>query len=241
MRYIISDIHGCFEEYKRLIKTLNLTDEDEVYILGDCIDRGDEPIKVLKDIMNRSNFTYILGNHDVMMLEVLSPLSQEITEKSIKSLEENDNMYFAFEDWMSNGGDVTFQQFLALECSEQKDILTFLEESFAYETIEHNNKLYILVHCGIRNFSPKKELDEYSVEDFIFGRTDYKTQYYPSERIFLVTGHTPVQTFREDKLPLVYTEHNHIAIDCGCVFGGKLAAYCVETGESVYVDYMNKS
>lgn len=29
--------------------------------------------------------------------------------------------------------------------------------------------------------------------------------------------------------------NNWLAIDCGCVYGGKLAAYCIETGEVEYV------
>ena len=34
----------------------------------------------------------------------------------------------------------------------------------------------------------------------------------------------------------VFMENGHIAIDCGCVYGGRLAAYCIETGEVEYVD-----
>lgn len=236
MQYIIADIHGCFLEYKLLLEKLNLTDNDSVYILGDCIDRGEEPIKVVKDIMNRSNFTYILGNHEWMMLTAIRPLMQEITNQSINSLEINDNLYLAFGDWINNGGETTLQQFLALEQWEQEDMMCFLEECQAYETIEYEGKLYVLVHAGLGNFSLNKELDEYSVVDFIWGRTDYKKQYFPNGKIFLVTGHTPVQLIREDKQPIIYTKNNHIGIDCGCVFGGKLAAYCIETGEAVYVD-----
>lgn len=51
-----------------------------------------------------------------------------------------------------------------------------------------------------------------------------------------MTGHTPTPLIRSDKKPLAYKENGHIAIDCGCVFGGKLAAYCIETGETTYVD-----
>ena len=237
--YIIADIHGCFKEYKTLIELLPLTSEDQVYILGDSIDRGSEPIKVLKDIMNRPNFNYILGNHEFMMLTAVRPLMQEITSKSIQSLEMNDDLYLAFVDWMNNGGEITLQQFLALERWEQEDILCYLEEAQVYETIEHEDKLYILAHAGLGNFSIDKELDEYSPSEFVWERTDYKKQYFQDGKIFLVTGHTPVQVIREDKLPLIYTEHNHIAIDCGCVSGGRLAAYCIETEVAFYVEALN--
>lgn len=45
---------------------------------------------------------------------------------------------------------------------------------------------------------------------------------------------------REDQRPLVYKDHGHIAIDCGCVFGGNLAAYCIETGHIAYVTPQDK-
>ncbi len=234
--YIIADIHGCYTEYKLLLEKINLSSEDTVIILGDCIDRGSEPIKVLKDIMNRPNFIHILGNHEIMMMTALHPLMQEITNESVHSLEGNDDLYFAFGDWMNNGGETTLQQFSSLEKWEQEDILCYLEEECpAYETIENNGNLYILTHAGLNNFSADKELEEYAVGDFVWGRTDYERQYFPSEKIFLVTGHTPVQYIRKDKQPIVYTENNHIALDCGCVFGGRLAAYCIETGNTFYV------
>ena len=71
--------------------------------------------------------------------------------------------------------------------------------------------------------------------DFFWERADYEKQYYPGSRIFLVTGHTPTPIIRKDKKPLVYCEKQHIALDCGCVYGGALATYCLETGQIVYV------
>ena len=53
---------------------------------------------------------------------------------------------------------------------------------------------------------------------------------------YIITGHTPTTLIREDGEQLVYEENGHIAIDCGCVFGGKLAAYCLDTGEVYYVE-----
>ena len=44
MRYIIADIHGCYNEYINLLKKIKFTDKDTLYILGDVVDRGPEPI-----------------------------------------------------------------------------------------------------------------------------------------------------------------------------------------------------
>lgn len=234
--YIISDIHGCYREYKELLKKIHFSDEDELFILGDVCDRGCMPVSVLKDIMNRPNVFLIKGNHEVMAFSVLKNfLNVEITDESIKALE--DEGIYSFLDWLDNGGETTLNQFMALSKEEREDIMLYLEESDDYEMLELNGKLYILVHAGLNNFSPDKELDEYSLNDIIWDRPDYNKNYFSSEKIFLVTGHTPTPLIRKDKKPLIYKEHGHIAIDCGCCFGGRLAAYCLETGEATYVDF----
>lgn len=71
MRYIIADIHGCYNEYINLLKKINFSDNDILYILGDVVDRGPEPIKILQDMMKRSNVFLIIGNHEFMMYTIL--------------------------------------------------------------------------------------------------------------------------------------------------------------------------
>ena len=237
--YIISDIHGCYKEFKQLLKKINFADADELYILGDVLDRGSEPISVLKDIISRNNVYFIKGNHEFMAIDVLKNfLNVEITEESLDALLD-DNMFLAYYDWMRNGGKTTLDQFYELSKEEREGIMLYLEEAYDYEILEVNEKLYILVHAGLNNFTPDKELDEYLLEDILWARPDYKKRYYPSEKIFLVTGHTPTPLIRDDKKPLVYEENGHIAIDCGCCYGGRLAAYCLETGDITYVDSEN--
>ncbi len=53
MRYVISDIHGCYEQYRLLLEKIRFSDNDRLYVLGDAVDRGPEPIKVLQDMMRR--------------------------------------------------------------------------------------------------------------------------------------------------------------------------------------------
>lgn len=38
--YIIGDIHGEYEQLKILLKKMNFKGEDELFILGDVVDRG---------------------------------------------------------------------------------------------------------------------------------------------------------------------------------------------------------
>lgn len=232
--YVIADIHGCAAEYFALLEKIGFSLADELIVLGDAMDRGPEPMKVIQDLMQRENVLYILGNHDAMFLEVIRRLMVEIKEETVEALTGDDLL--AYCDYIQNGGEETLRQFRRLSPGQQADLLDYLETSPVYETIDHDGNLYVLTHAGIDRFDPKKELDEYAPEDFLWVRPDYARKYFPGNRIFLVTGHTPTPLIRADKRPLVYTENDHIAIDCGCVFGGRLAAYCIETGEVTYVD-----
>lgn len=236
--YVVADIHGCYDEFIELLDKIGFSLADELFVLGDAMDRGPGPIKVIQDLMQRENVFYILGNHDVMFLEVLRRLMVDLNEENANALTRDDLL--AFYDYIANGGEETLRQFRRLPSDQQADIRDYLESAPFYDTIEYDGKLYVLVHAGIDHFDLEKELDEYEPEDFLWARPDYERKYFPGNRIFLVTGHTPTPLIRDDQRPLVYTENNHIAIDCGCVFGGNLAAYCIETGEVSYVKSRNQ-
>ena len=238
MRYVVSDIHGCYEEYRELLEKIHFSDADELYVLGDAMDRGPEPVKVVQDMMKRPNVFYILGNHDAVFLTLIRDIAKEVVSGNTENL--SAEIFRSYREWMEDGGGVTLQQFISLSVQEQEDLLIYLEEAASYEMLEEKGCLYILVHAGIENFSPDRELDEYAAIDFLLERADYGKRYYPSEHIFLVTGHTPTPLIRNDKKPMVYQGNGHIAIDCGCVFGGQLAAYCIETGRTAYVPSKTK-
>ena len=69
--YCISDIHGEYDRYIKMLETINFTDDDFLYILGDAIDRGPDSIAVITDIMSRKNVQMLLGNHEQMCLDTL--------------------------------------------------------------------------------------------------------------------------------------------------------------------------
>ena len=48
MNYVISDIHGCYKEFKTLLKNIGFSSADTLFVLGDMVDRGPDPIGVLR-------------------------------------------------------------------------------------------------------------------------------------------------------------------------------------------------
>ena len=228
MKYVISDIHGCYEEFMELLEKISFSEQDELFVLGDVLDRGPEPIKVIEEIMGRKNVTFLLGNHEYMLVTMLQLLDREDVAKEEKNELLN--------NWFSDGAIITSAQFLELKNEEQDAILDYIRNSASYYKIEMGEKTYILVHAGIEGFEEGKNLEEYETTDFIFGQTEYEKRLYSDENTYIITGHTPTPSIRKDKKPLIYKEHGHIAMDCACVFGGRLAVYCLDTEEVTYVD-----
>ena len=233
MIYAVADIHGCYEEFLQLLDKINFTDEDEMYIVGDMVDKGPDPIKLVQDLMMRPNVYPILGNHDFAVITVLRKFNAEITEENVETHLRTEDMQ-NYMHWLADGGPTTAKQFTELDREDRQAVLDYLEDSATYEEVTAGGRDYVLVHAGLNNFSPDKALDEYHFSDLTLYRPDYSKRYFEDK--YVVTGHTPTFKIRPDGEPLVYEEHGHIAIDCGCIYGLKLAAYCLDTQEVFYVD-----
>lgn len=230
--YVISDIHGQYDMFMELLDKIKLKDEDTLYILGDVLDRGPHPIKTLRKLMEMPNAICLVGNHEVMALECLEFLMKEITETSIEELDKTilDNLL----TWQYNGSQSTIDEFRQLDPETMQDVIDFIKDLSIYEEVSVNDKDYLLVHAGLGNYLPKKDIEDYSLHDLIWVRADYDVQYYTDT--YVITGHTPTQFIEENPHPgYIYLRNNHIAIDCGAhIPGGRLAALCLDTGEEFY-------
>ena len=55
MTYAISDIHGEYERFLTLLDRIHFGPDDTLYILGDLVDRGPQPMQLIQDIAARDN------------------------------------------------------------------------------------------------------------------------------------------------------------------------------------------
>ena len=232
MIYVMSDIHGCKDEYMEALKQINLKDEDTLYVLGDIVDRGPDGIEILRDMMFRANVIPLIGNHDYMALMMLKKLAVPITEENVESHITVDDMT-SYMHWINDGGSATIEGFRKLSFEEKQDIIEYLEEFSLYEEISVGGKEYILVHAGIDPFVPGKSLDDYELHEMIFEAPDYSKVYFEDK--YLVTGHKPTLWRDGEEKGKILRQNNHIAIDCGCVFGGKLGVICLDNGQEWYI------
>ena len=232
MIYVMSDIHGCYEKYKAMLEKIKFSSADTLYILGDVIDRGEDGIEILSDMINHFNIVPMLGNHELMAYSVLTRLNNEITDDSIGSVL-NEKVLKSMYSWLENGGRVTMDRFSKLNQMKKNRILNFFEDFSVYEELSVGGRDFVLVHSGLGGFSPDKAFEDYTVNELVWDRPDYGKRYFEDK--YLVTGQT--QTFMIDKYYCgrIYKKNGHIAIDCGVVYGYKLGCLCLDTMEEFYV------
>lgn len=87
MIYVMSDLHGMYEKYIEMLEKIHFSENDTLYVLGDIIDRGDNSISIIKDMMKKSNIYPLFGNHELMAVQCLNWMFQEVTDDSIKKLD----------------------------------------------------------------------------------------------------------------------------------------------------------
>lgn len=236
MIYVCSDIHGCYDKYLRLLDAIGLTSADTLYIIGDMIDRGPSGLKLLLDASRRPNVVPLLGNHEFAAAVCLRWLTREITEDAVadeRAVMEHLQDYLA---WQNDGGDATLEEFKALDGAGRREVMEALLDLDTCAEVEAGGSRFVLVHAGLGNFSPSRPLEDYSLDELLFARPDMDRGYWPDR--YVVFGHTPTMLLRPDKASAIYQKGRSIAIDCGCVHGGRLGCLRLDDFREFYVvDY----
>lgn len=230
--YVISDIHGQYAMFMDLLDKTKFGGSDILYVIGDILDRGPHPIKTIRRLLEIPNAICLMGNHELMALDCLKFLKKENSDVPIEKLDEE--MLNKLVTWQYNGSKSTIEEFRQLTPEIQQDIIDFIEEFRIYEEISIRGKNYLLVHAGLGNYVPGKNMEDYSLRELIWARADYNVQYFKDK--YVITGHTPTLAIEDNPNPgYIYRKNNHIAIDCGASYpGGRLAALCLDTGEEYY-------
>lgn len=74
-RFAISDIHGCNYSFNAIIETINISHADQLFILGDFINRGKRSKDVLNTIIDLKKDNYqiypIRGNHEDFLISYI--------------------------------------------------------------------------------------------------------------------------------------------------------------------------
>jgi bis(5'-nucleosyl)-tetraphosphatase (symmetrical) len=69
--YVVGDIQGCLGCLKTLLRKLEFSEDDQLWSVGDLVNRGPESLETLRFCKNLgARFRTVLGNHDLSLLAI---------------------------------------------------------------------------------------------------------------------------------------------------------------------------
>lgn len=233
---VISDIHGCYDEFNLLLKKVEYNPlEDELILLGDYCDRGFQTKEVIEHVIllhEEWGVTALLGNHDQMMLD---------------SFNLNDDSYDAH--WIRNGGMQTIISYCGHDYfpsgfewdtynKAKKLIKTYYKHHLEFLSnlkLYHETEKYIYVHAGINPIY--EDWRKQPQDDFIWIRNKFFD--YPTgiDKV-VVFGHTPTINLHSNEDIWFGPLGDKICVDGGCAYGFQLN--CLEISGEGYTSHFVK-
>ncbi len=223
-RLAIGDIHGCLKTFRALIENeIRLEKDDELFFIGDFIDRGPDSKGVLDYLValrgEGYNVLAVRGNHEEMLLESLT-----------------DDRFL--EGWLNNGAESTLHSFgidigpvitmdSVAEIQEKYiDLLSNLPYYFELQD-------YLIVHAGFNFYMQNPYDDNHAM---VWSR-DNQFDAEKSAGRTVIHGHTPV-SLDIIKQQVSNPDPGLINIDGGCVYTnyrdlGNLVALDLDTREII--------
>ena len=203
-RFVIGDIHGCIKTLRSLLEEkLKIEKSDQVYFVGDYIDRGPSSKEVLDYIMQLISESYQFfpakGNHEDLILKAYS----------------NSNL---LRDWLNNGAEYSLQSFHIPQ-----------ELHYLHEGVRMISDIYINF---LKNLPYYYELDDAIIShaglnfDLSDPRVDLESMlwlrsfHYDGSKINdkkLFHGHSPT-SIESLEMNIADSDSKVINIDTGCVY-----------------------
>lgn len=224
-RWIIPDIHGCARTLQSLLKSmLKATREDELFFLGDYIDRGPASKEVIDFLMDLQeggwNIHCLKGNHEDYCVKVW----------------EADQGWHLFKSdtqklWEAVGAKETYKSFGVKRPREiPEKYIEWMRNLPYYYELEN----YILVHAGM-NFKAK---DPFQDTHSMISVRDFKVDFTKTGGRRIIHGHLPEDYGFIDHVIHNQDKFDFIALDNG-VFNvnktgmGNLMAFNPDTNDLI--------
>lgn len=169
-RIVIGDVHGHYDTLLSLFEAIAPDSDDDIYFLGDLIDRGPQSAQVVNYVME-NHYTCLLGNHEHMLLNTVG--NGKVNTHQLQG-------------WLYGGGYPTLVSYHHHIPQEHIDWMKSLPTHLDLGDIW-------LVHGGVHPHIP---LDEQTAEQFCWIRDEFHAMSRPYfEDKLIIVGHTITFTF----------------------------------------------
>lgn len=225
---VMSDIHGCYDEFDMMLKEVGYAPEfDQLILLGDYVDRGrrsKDVIEKIIDLVNSHGAIVLRGNHDQMFYDWLTTNDgmnefNFFRNGGIQTVESYCGL-----DWFELGN--TYQQAKKFVLDNYQHHLDFLSNlPFFYETDE-----FVFVHAGLNPLYENWRLTPH--EDMIWIRDIFHHNPTQTDKT-VVFGHTPCVKLHGNAD--IWFGGDKIGIDGAVAYGYQLN--CLEITEDGFTQY----
>jgi bis(5'-nucleosyl)-tetraphosphatase (symmetrical) len=258
MNYLIGDIQGCCDAFERLLARIDFSpSRDRLYLLGDLVNRGPASLATLRRLAGLGDAaTCLLGNHDLHLLATAhgvrkphrSDTVQDILDAADRStlldwLRQQRMACFAHGWLMVHAGvlpqwDVEQTLTLAAEVETAlrgPDLADFLPQMYGntptqwHDDLQGAERLRCIVNALTRlRFCDAEGQMDFKTKDGADGAPAGFMPWFevPQRR----TAGAPIAFGHWSTLGLV-DRADLLALDTGCVWGGRLSAMRVDGGQ----------
>lgn len=165
-RIVIGDVHGHYDTLMTLLDAIAPSGNDQIYFLGDLIDRGPLSSQVV-EFVKENGYPCLLGNHEQMVLDILG--NSDIHAPSLQA-------------WLYSGGHSTINSY-----GEDGVTQEHLDWMRTLPTYLDLGDIW-LAHAGV---NPRLPLERQTADHFCWIRDEFhgmEQPYFPDKVI--ITGHT---------------------------------------------------
>ena len=227
MTYCISDIHGEYELFMRLLTKINYAESDRLIVCGDFIDKGTASVKLAKTIFGLPNAYCIMGNHEHTFLKYY--VSQTQSERL-----DFDAVLLSLQQYFGKDGSLLDWDTVDMLV----DLPYYMED-----------KDFVCVHAGIPMDKQNRILSPQDVahEELVYDRRFKSPQILPTDSKCVCFGHTPTTYITSEPKILTYprlgasansqniADYYKIHLDTGATVSGVLGCFCVDNCQTFYV------
>lgn len=233
----ISDVHGENTKFIKLLKQAAYEPENDLLVIcGDLIDRGEENLAVIETCMKlqKQGAIILKGNHEQML--------EQILKEMIDGEDWHRYLSLNIKLWREkNGGEAMYYEIRKLPKEKLMEILEFVQGLPIYFA----SGKYIFTHAG---GNVVKSIETNTEDELVWGDKSFPScKAYPDK--ITVFGHIPTWLLypytanhlknkkrrTEAKIWFDTIHKDKIGIDCGGVFGGRLAAIELPSYREFYI------